>query len=239
MPLAQSRALIVILCATTISGCSGLQMQSGSEPIWKYGNFCGKGHPSIDPRLTPSAQIAQLQRIQPIDDVDRACQLHDICYTAASGPTGICDRVLTYNLHSIEKEIPKRTEDYSGFVKDSSGHILDGCTRLIGEVGHFAIAASGLNSDSLFEKVTTGIVTTFATVVNLPAMLIGGSFSSQGGQLAVGKNGTRCIAKQQTKLIAPASLEEINRLRACYDIEYKFSKCKLIHVGKPKFGVAA
>ena len=224
------RTLIAVLCATAVTGCSGLQTQSGSEQIWKYGSFCGKDHPTIDPRLTPSAQITQLQGIRPIDDVDRTCQLHDICYTAARGPTAICDRVLTYNLHSIQRDIPKRTEDYSGFVKDSSGHILDGCTKLIEEVGHFAIAASGWNSDDLFEKVTTGIVATFAAVVNTPAMLMGGAFSSQGGQLAVGKNGTRCIAKREPKFIAPVSLEEINSLRGCYDIQREFSKCKRVPV---------
>lgn len=222
------KIFLIVLFMIELASCSGLQTRPDSEQIWRYGNFCGKDHPKIDSRLTLREQVAALMRITPIDDVDRACMWHDICYTVAEGPTQICDKALYANLKAMKPNIPVATADYSGFFKSSNGDVLDGCRKLIFEVSHFAIAASGLNSDDPWEKTVTGVFTAIAAVVNTPASLIGGGFAMQGGKLAVGPQGVRCIASVEPKFIAPISQDEVIYLKGCYDINQEFRKCKRI-----------
>ncbi len=221
-----TKILVTLFFTIVIIGCSGLQTNNDSEPAWKYGNFCGKDHPRIDSRLPVPVQITQLSRIHPVDDIDLACFWHDVCYTVEGKATATCDHILSSNLEAIRKYLPKASVDRTGLFKDEDGFILDGCTKLVNEVSSFAIAASGWNSDDIADKIITTTVMTIATVVNTPAMLIGGAFSYQGGSQAVGTTGVTCISKRRVKFIAPTLSNEISNLRSCYDLARKFSRCR-------------
>ena len=68
---------------------------------FKYGCFCGAGHPDI--RHSSGRSVADLSlpermelieayyRIQPIDDIDAACQAHDVCWVMHGRPLLQCN----------------------------------------------------------------------------------------------------------------------------------------------------
>ena len=68
---------------------------------FRYGCFCGAGWPALDLPSTRTAGesskdqkdrlIAKYYSIQPIDDIDAACQAHDVCWTFHGGPRAECN----------------------------------------------------------------------------------------------------------------------------------------------------
>jgi len=56
-----------------------------------HGNFCGPGVPNIDKDIQGEARIKALKKIKPIDDIDKACQSHDICYIEKGYFNPACD----------------------------------------------------------------------------------------------------------------------------------------------------
>jgi hypothetical protein len=68
---------------------------------FRYGCFCGAGWPALDLKSTPIAGesstdrrerlIAKYYSIKPIDDIDAACQAHDVCWTFHDGPRAECN----------------------------------------------------------------------------------------------------------------------------------------------------
>lgn len=235
----------LILATTVLVGCSGLGYQSKDSRVssqqgsntgdrsldWRYGNFCGKGHPSISSTLSKNEQVQTLLSIRPADDIDLACQLHDVCYAAEGKPTNVCDRALAENLSQLRNLIPRNTQDRTGLFSDPSGKILGGCEKLNSEIEMFAAAASGWNKEvrtgwDILEMGVLGYGAAIMTVVNTPAMLIGGLFSKQGDALAVGSSGILCVARQEPKLIAPYTFEEVAFLRECFNIDTKFRRCR-------------
>ncbi|MGH8580214.1 MAG: hypothetical protein ACREVK_08890 [Gammaproteobacteria bacterium] len=82
---------LVFLVTVTLYGCA-------STPRLEfpyYGNFCGPGHPRVD-------GIEALEKIKPIekpiDDVDAACQQHDLCYARKGRQNEMCDELLEREL---------------------------------------------------------------------------------------------------------------------------------------------
>jgi hypothetical protein len=81
---------------------------------FKYGRFCGTGYP----RLTHSSRknenkLSDLERrelardyyrIKPIDDIDIACQAHDICWTLNPGNKVMCNEYFEKNLSDLRKK---------------------------------------------------------------------------------------------------------------------------------------
>jgi hypothetical protein len=58
------------------------------DPDFKYGRFCGKGHPriktdagaQIDGPENRKARAAEYFQAEPIDDIDKTCRDHDVCW---------------------------------------------------------------------------------------------------------------------------------------------------------------
>lgn len=77
-----------------------------------HGNFCGANLPAV---TTPdkTLELKILKTIRPIDNIDKACQQHDICYLYPSQGESKCDEQLIIDLQKIHHNL----ED-------------DSCTRL-------------------------------------------------------------------------------------------------------------
>ncbi|MGD9784665.1 MAG: hypothetical protein AB7E80_01635 [Hyphomicrobiaceae bacterium] len=77
----------------TLSGCAG----GIGEPMRVHGNFCGPNHPKLTSKTRLDA-LHELNAIPPIDDIDEACKLHDMCYANTSTGNMDCDLQLNNDL---------------------------------------------------------------------------------------------------------------------------------------------
>lgn len=104
---------------------------------FKYGCFCGLGHPQIavPPEPMTDAQrdevVAQYYRIEPWDDVDRACREHDVCWVLRGEGDGRCNEQLDERLRSLGKTF--KTSDTQS--KGWRCHILSSDISLLFSTG--------------------------------------------------------------------------------------------------------
>ncbi len=84
-------------CATGGGGVTSKYVRPEEGVAYRYGNFCGPGHPAFLKDAVIQAdkrrQAALLARERPIDDVDIACKAHDICYAITAADNPICDEM--------------------------------------------------------------------------------------------------------------------------------------------------
>jgi hypothetical protein len=92
-------AFVIVL----LSSCTTVH----DDMVWSYGQFCGKNYPKV-PGFTSQERIVQLQEIHPKDDIDAACQQHDICYERHGRNHCLCDQLLINRLIKM---------DFSGEIK--------------------------------------------------------------------------------------------------------------------------
>jgi hypothetical protein len=88
--LAISTTPFLISCSTTGGGTASALERNQSTGLPIHGNFCGPGLPATT-SPSPNGQILELQRVIPIDSIDRACQSHDICYVQRGIGNAQCD----------------------------------------------------------------------------------------------------------------------------------------------------
>ncbi len=84
-------------CASNVkSGCLSESFRPDAETLYRYGNFCGPGHPvsEADP-----ANIPALVALEPVDDIDRLCKLHDLCYARFGADNSHCDKAFPIRSH--------------------------------------------------------------------------------------------------------------------------------------------
>lgn len=67
---------------------------------FRYGNFCGAYHPRF-PNENPKERIEYLYQLEPMDDVDKSCRLHDHCYELEGHDSPICDYAFTATLSNL------------------------------------------------------------------------------------------------------------------------------------------
>ena len=82
---------------------------------WKYGCFCGKDHPNLSPdfnvAFTPEQRehlMASYYRIKPYDDIDTACQEHDVCWIRFGKSEIECNDELDASLMDIRAQLRSR-----------------------------------------------------------------------------------------------------------------------------------
>jgi hypothetical protein len=85
---------------------------------FKYGCFCGKGHPSIAPPPesgSPAERARTLAlaylAIRPVDSIDEACRDHDICWILHSDGSGECNDEFRERLDYIADYMRKIDKD--------------------------------------------------------------------------------------------------------------------------------
>ena len=83
----------------------------------KYGCFCGVSHPNLKHssgrqpgHLSDTERLELIEsyyRIKPIDDIDAACQAHDVCWVMSGKPSLACndqfDKSLAFTRQSLER----------------------------------------------------------------------------------------------------------------------------------------
>lgn len=84
---------------------------------FRYGCFCGSGHPNIPtadggpahllPDSTRTVHLAKLYAIRPVDDVDLACRDHDVCWSIRGSGDGACNDEFRKRLRFIRAAITK------------------------------------------------------------------------------------------------------------------------------------
>lgn len=226
----------LLLALVLLPGCTGLQTiqhaptepdQLGrTESYWRYGNFCGRKHPAIPEGLPVQEEVRLLLDRPPVDDVDMACQFHDVCYAISGGPSRICDKVLGWNLTLLRPSISQVRRDLFGYYRDESPHFIDGCSRLIAEIEHYADVSSALNAEDLRDMIVDGLGGVVSVVVSSPGLLIGSALGRT--RLVPGAELSPCVSSEEPSLLFPVSTLEINALRHCYQIEGGFSSCKQV-----------
>lgn len=85
-------ALAVNGCATTSVTSPYLNPDDGK--IFKYGNFCGPSFPRFEGETDLVKREEKLLSSTPVDDIDRACRAHDLCYEFFGHDNTSCDRML-------------------------------------------------------------------------------------------------------------------------------------------------
>jgi len=88
---------------------------------FRYGCFCGKDYPTIEQLSKKSYRhlnqterkevIYQYQQIEPYDDIDKACQEHDICYIAHGKRAKVCNDTIYTTLNEIEEKFDSMNEN--------------------------------------------------------------------------------------------------------------------------------
>lgn len=91
--------IFAIACLIVVVGCASNTDQAQRSISRFYGNFCGAGHPNVNG--TGRQALDALSEIEPLDDIDRACKHHDICYTAYAAHAATCDRALLDSLEAM------------------------------------------------------------------------------------------------------------------------------------------
>lgn len=87
----------ILIACIALSGCvSNIATSHYVRPpgqVYRYGNFCGVGHPGFlaDDAASPPDRLRQLIALPAVDDIDRACKFHDICYELAAPDSKACD----------------------------------------------------------------------------------------------------------------------------------------------------
>lgn len=158
--------------------------KAGLNRNFRYGCFCGANHPNIErPSALPitswndaqrSTYINRYYRILPIDDIDAACQTHDVCWITQDRPDLKCNEQLVGELENLEYRFAsgrswgtkpdwrERCEtlardvgaatfmvmDYS-WANKTNNHLSLGLTRILGApiIGFYAGAVTLLSLD--------------------------------------------------------------------------------------------
>lgn len=90
-----------------------------------HGKFCGKNIPTIS-QPDASTRIRILRSIKPLDDIDKICQSHDICYNEKGGPSVDCDKVFVADAEKALK----------------NGFNVSSCADLMASMAGFFVSAN-------------------------------------------------------------------------------------------------
>lgn len=95
------RVILVLAIMLSLAACaSGGPLTSRyfkpeEGVLYRYGAFCGPGHPSFLQAgdFGQLNRLARLRALPAVDDLDRGCKAHDLCYEMSGGPTFQCDNL--------------------------------------------------------------------------------------------------------------------------------------------------
>lgn len=129
---------VALLFATS---CAALPVSPYAMPetggVFRYGSFCGPGWPVGQMTSSPQQRIRNLQTIEPVDDIDRMCQFHDLCYARYGDDNQHCDYMLAILLLAENDSV-----FWMGIRDDTMPRVFHGtlrasqqCDRLAVEIG--------------------------------------------------------------------------------------------------------
>ena len=91
--LVAAASLVAAGCETTNGSLTSQYLGTQDGRFYQYGNFCGPGWPEYPPNNTAADNIAFIDAIEPVDDLDRACRAHDRCYWQFGADNPQCDEM--------------------------------------------------------------------------------------------------------------------------------------------------
>ena len=150
---------LMIFAILFIAGC-GIKSRNytydneSSSGYGFHGNFCGHDMPNVNAR-NAEEEISLLSNIDPIDLLDKACKIHDICYIKYEKYKHLCDDQLRENMEIIYKKI-------SGNTKKNRLNLnieQDRCLSMIGKIKRVFVVKnipSGFLDDALY-KIVAGL----------------------------------------------------------------------------------
>lgn len=99
------------LAAAGARECVPIVAERRMADDWKYGCFCGRGHPDMTQKVPNSGEpLTQEERnklaveyfsIKPIDDIDAACQSHDVCWVLTGDGDLDCNKKFEDRLEEL------------------------------------------------------------------------------------------------------------------------------------------
>ncbi len=98
--------------------------------IFKYGKFCGPKVPPHQLSKVRKQRIAYLSSITPIDSIDEACKVHDLCYARFGDDNASCDTTMVTTLvhlgrNSAWKSAPNLPPAPKSIPMNIAGFILE------------------------------------------------------------------------------------------------------------------
>lgn len=157
------RILLVFFLFITIYGCVSVPNYKRSNANdhfevpakqFKYGKYCGAGHPSFESMPGSKQRTEDLQSIwPPIDDIDVLCYAHDLCYQMVGSQNLICDQALSATAIATANEY----------------YQVSGCRNLIKLIG------TGLGAKVTGTEKSTGgstIITVANAIWTLPVSVL-------------------------------------------------------------------
>jgi hypothetical protein len=117
-------------CETTGAGFTSPYLNTTDGYFYKYGNFCGPGWPAYPAGNSSAQQIALIDSMEPVDDIDRVCRAHDRCYWQYGQNNEQCDLMLAELLRDHTKGGYLVSTGTSFLSNEFSGQ----CANLAGEI---------------------------------------------------------------------------------------------------------
>lgn len=88
--------ILIISCAPNYKKTSKNHSSTVIAYKFKYGKYCGAGHPKLQSKPGTKNAVEELNKNwPPEDDIDLMCYAHDLCYEAAGSNNLICDQALS------------------------------------------------------------------------------------------------------------------------------------------------
>lgn len=130
---------------------------------FKYGCFCGGGHPGFThPSGLAESALSAAQRkelaltyygVEPFDDIDAACQAHDVCWLLNGEGNARCNRALFERMDYLYRQFDDATLPWA---RDEEGHweTAKRCAALSGDIFlSSTVMAEKVGEDSIFSVI--------------------------------------------------------------------------------------
>lgn len=213
--------ILIVFVLTFVSGCS--LVGGKEEKFIQYGVFCGEDHPTAPDSVKNDAQKHAdwiLYRTKnPIDDIDRVCKYHDVCYALANGVSTACDFALQKNIQSVNENLRMTQHPLKSFgilSYDEKGRPMSECIRKCQSIEMFAVSRHGSKSRLTSISDATLVATGHAAGV-LHSALDAVSYGQKDSNSTSMKPIEPCLVTRNLELYSPKTVKEYQNLVRYYE----------------------
>lgn len=145
---------------------AAVEAKFNPSPSFKYGRFCGEGHPGLSEKLVESKNFQKNSETisklyfsySPVDDIDAACQRHDVCWALNPKLKFACNEIFEEELDTIQKKFRLQI-GFWGSASSRQGR----CESLARDISFVssAVMKASIQDDGLRVRHAIGKVVTF------------------------------------------------------------------------------
>lgn len=183
-------ALLLLLLLPVIFGCASTSTATSQgikeQGLPIHGEFCGPNIPALK-STDKRSQLAELQRISPIDGIDASCKRHDICYLERGYFNEACDKAL---IDDMQNFLRSKTSDTSclalSYAIIDYFRLSNPSSSTAGSYADTAISGLAIQGSNLWMSTGTTFYrgyASFAVLVYSPVLLLIGMPPSEIGKL--------------------------------------------------------